>query len=130
MYRTRSETKLVWWPTPQDYNEAIQTPQASLHDEELKAGLPYTNALELPRSITGSFASVYRMHCKNKDFALRLFLSNIRDQHERYALISDFVQRDDLPYTVTFNFLKKGINVHGEWSPQTVRVQFSSNRLQ
>ncbi|CAN5173530.1 hypothetical protein BH10CYA1_BH10CYA1_39190 [soil metagenome] len=88
-----------------------------MHDAELKDGLPYTNALELPRSITGSFASVYRMHCKKKDFALRLFLSNIRDQNERYALISDFVQRDDLPYTVTFDFLQKGINVHGEWLP-------------
>lgn len=92
-------------------------PLASLGDSELKAGLPYTNALELPRSITGSFASVYRMHCKNKDFALRLFLSNIRDQHERYALISDFVQHDDLPYTVTFDFLTQGIKIHGEWLP-------------
>ncbi len=117
MYRTHTETKLVWWPTPQDYNEAIQIPVASLGDPELKAGLPYTNALELPRSITGSFASVYRMHCKNRDFALRLFLSNIRDQHERYALISDFVQHDDLPYTVTFDFLNQGIKIHGEWLP-------------
>ncbi|MBS1954356.1 MAG: hypothetical protein JST89_09220 [Cyanobacteria bacterium SZAS-4] len=117
MYRTQTETKLVWWPTPQDYNEAIQVPLACLGDPELKAGLPYTNALELPRSITGSFASVYRMHCKNKDFALRLFLNNIRDQHERYALISDFVQHDDLPYTVTFDFLDQGIKIHGEWLP-------------
>ncbi|MBS1954357.1 MAG: hypothetical protein JST89_09225 [Cyanobacteria bacterium SZAS-4] len=117
MFKINSETKLVWWPTPQDYNEAIQTPQANLLDNELRSGLPYTNALELPRSITGSFASVYRMHCEKKDFALRLFLSNIRDQNERYALISDFVQRDALPYTVTFDFLREGIKVHGEWLP-------------
>ncbi len=117
LYRTQTETKLVWWPTPQDYNEAIQIPLASLSDSDMKAGLPYTNALELPRSITGSFASVYRMHCNKQDFALRLFLNNIRDQQERYALISDFVQHDDLPYTVTFDFLKEGIKIHGEWLP-------------
>lgn len=57
------------------------------------------------------------MHCTKKDFALRLFLSNIRDQHERYALISQFVQHDDLPYTVTFDFLTEGIKIHGEWLP-------------
>ncbi|CAN5515253.1 hypothetical protein BH10CYA1_BH10CYA1_54080 [soil metagenome] len=117
MFRTKTETKLVWWPTPQDYNEAVQIPQVSLQDLDLKAGLPYTNALELPRSITGSFASVYRMHCKKRDFALRLFLSNINDQHERYALISDFVQHDSLPYTVTFDFLSEGIKIRGEWLP-------------
>ncbi|MFN8551916.1 MAG: hypothetical protein U0103_10540 [Candidatus Obscuribacterales bacterium] len=117
MYRTKTETKLVWWPTPQDYNEAVQVPKLSLQDPELRDGLPYTNALDLPRSITGSFASVYRMHCKHKDFALRLFLSNIHDQQERYALISDFVQHDDLPYTVTFDFLKQGIKIHGDWLP-------------
>lgn len=117
MYRTKTETKLIWWPTPQDYNEAVQTPRVSLQEPELREGLPYTNALGLPRSVTGSFASVYRMHCKNRDFALRLFLSNIHDQQERYALISNYVQNDDLPYTVTFDFLKQGIKIRGEWLP-------------
>jgi hypothetical protein len=32
-------------------------------------------------------------------------------------MISDFVQHDDLPYTVTFDFLKSGIQVRGEWLP-------------
>ncbi|MFN8551917.1 MAG: hypothetical protein U0103_10545 [Candidatus Obscuribacterales bacterium] len=117
MYRTKTETKLVWWPTPQDYNEAVQVPKLSVQDPELRGGLPYTNALGLPRSVTGSFASVYRMHCRHKDFALRLFLNNIQDQKDRYALISEFVQHDDLPYTVTFDFLEQGIKIHGDWLP-------------
>jgi hypothetical protein len=57
------------------------------------------------------------MHCQHRDHAIRLFLRNIRDQEERYALISDFVQHDDLPYTVSFDFLKEGIKIHGEWLP-------------
>ena len=117
MKETQTKLKLTWWPTPQDYNEAIQITRGNLQDPQLQQGLVYTDALGLPRPITGSFASVYRLHCKDKDFALRLFLRNISDQEERYALISDFVQHDELPYTVTFDFLKSGIKVMGEWLP-------------
>jgi hypothetical protein len=114
---TQTKLKLTWWPTPQDYNEAIQITGANLQDPQLQQALVYTDAIGLPRPITGSFASVYRLHCPNNDFALRLFLRNISDQEERYSLISDFVQHDDLPYTVTFDFLKHGIKVMGEWLP-------------
>lgn len=112
-----SNLKLTWWPTPQDYNEAIQIPRANLSDPELKTGLVYSDALGLPRPVTGSFASVYRMHCAEKDYALRLFLRNVADQEARYKLISDFVQSDDLPYTVTFHFLTHGIKMMGNWLP-------------
>lgn len=112
-----TSTKLKWWPTPQDYNEAIQTPRLNLLDSELRSGLPYTDAIGLPRPVTGSFASVYRLHCSSKDYAVRLFLRNIDDQEQRYALITDFVQHDDLPYTVTFDFLREGIKVFGNWMP-------------
>jgi len=114
---TQTKLKLTWWPTPQDYNEAIQITRGNLQDPQLQQGLVYTDAIGLPRPITGSFACVYRLHCPESDFALRLFLRNIKDQEERYALISHFVQHDDLPYTVTFDFLKSGIKVMGEWLP-------------
>ena len=117
MDKVKTEVHLKWWPSLQDYNEAIQNPHVNLQDAELKSGEPYTTPLGLPRAVTGSFASVYRMHCSNKDYALRLFLKNIEDQSVRYSRISDFVQNDRLPYTVTFNFLKNGIKIRGEWLP-------------
>jgi len=55
------------WPTPQDYNEAIQNPQLSFGDPELQGGKPELTPLGLPRPITGGFASVYRMHCGQRD---------------------------------------------------------------
>ena len=112
-----TELKLKWWPSLQDYNEAVQIPFGTLNDAQLKSGLVYTSSIGLPRPITGSFASVYRMNCGNTDFALRLFLRNISDQEDRYSLISEFVQNDDLPYTVTFDFLKLGIKIHDDWMP-------------
>lgn len=117
LHDLKTHLTLKWWPSLQDYNEAIQMPQVSLQDTELKKGLPYTTPLGLPRPITGAFASVYRMHCEQSDYALRLFLRNIDDQAERYALISDFVQHDSLPYTVTFDFLSKGIKTRNDWFP-------------
>jgi hypothetical protein len=57
------------------------------------------------------------MHCADSDYALRLFLKNLEDQAERYASISNFVQHDSLPYTVTFDFLSNGIKVRGDWFP-------------
>ena len=117
MYDFKPALHLNWWPSLQDYNEAIQTPLISLQDEELRKGLPYTTALGLPRPISGVFASVYRMHCDDRDYALRLFLKNIEDQAKRYDLISDFVQHDNLSYTVTFDFLAKGIQCRSDWYP-------------
>jgi hypothetical protein len=114
---TKQDVKLTSWPSPQDYNEAIQNLLANTQDPQLQKGHVHTNALGLPRSISGAFASVYRVHCGDVKVAVRCFLRDIRDQEQRYKHISDFVQHDDLPYTVTFDFLAKGIRVGPGWFP-------------
>lgn len=105
------------WPTPQEYNEAIQAPAANFSDPELKFAKPELNALGIPRSMTGAFASVYRMHCEDRDLAVRCFLHNIKDLHERYEELSKFIMDDDLSYTVTFEYLPEGIKVQDAWFP-------------
>lgn len=105
------------WPAPQDYAEAIQTPLLSFSDPELQQGTVHLNALGLPRCLSGAFATVFRMDCPDRKVAVRCFLSNIEDQEERYAQISRFVLSDDLPYTVGFEYVRKGIQVRGEWYP-------------
>ena len=47
------------WPLSRDYNEAIQSPQSSFADPDLRAGQPVLNALGLPLPRTGNFADVY-----------------------------------------------------------------------
>lgn len=105
------------WPTPQDYNEAIQNPATSFQDAELMTGSTQLNALGLPRAMTGAFASVYRIKCEKRDWAVRCFLHNIKDQDERYAELSHFIRDDDLVYTVGFNYFPDGIRVGSEWFP-------------
>ncbi len=112
-----SELKLSWWPSPQDYNEAIQGLRSNAQDPRLQGGLVHCTTLGIPRPLSGSFASVYKVHADGKDMAVRCFLRNINDQQERYAHISHFVQNDDLSYTLTFDFLPKGLRLNGRWFP-------------
>lgn len=105
------------WPTPQDYNEAIQNPKVCFADAELNEGRVETNQLGLPRSMTGAFASVYKIVCPESTWAVRCFLTNRADLKERYLKISDFVLFDDLDCTVDFYYLDKGIKVKGTWYP-------------
>lgn len=105
------------WPTPQDYNEAIQSPQFNFADPELKAGKPDMDQFGIPRPIVGGFASVYRMRCPQKDWAVRCFLREFADQQQRYAAISKRIIDAKLPYTVGFEFLSQGIRVQGKWYP-------------
>ncbi len=106
------------WPTPQEYNEAIQNPRTAFADAELKLGQPLLTPLGLPRPITGGFASVYQLICPGQRvYAVRCFLREYGDHQERYAAISDHLERVRLPYMVNFTFLPDGIRVGGRWYP-------------
>ena len=37
MQEFKTKTKLVYWPTPQDYNEAVQNLHVNAYDSELQA---------------------------------------------------------------------------------------------
>lgn len=105
------------WPSPQDYNEAVQTAEISFNDAELRNSTVELNQLELPRPISGHFASVYRMHCPSRDVAVRCFLHGISDHRKRYEIISDFCSNVDLPFTVGFDYIEEGIRIRQQWYP-------------
>jgi len=105
------------WPTPQDYNEAVQNPSLSFRDLELKTGQLELSALGLPRPVTGNFASVYRVSCGQRDWAVRCFWREFADMQTRYAAISAHLRQSRLPYTVGFEYLPQGIKVRDRWFP-------------
>lgn len=105
------------WPTPQDYNEAVQNPALNFADAELRGGAAELTPLGLPRAISGGFASVYKLRCGNRDWAVRCFLREVPDQQERYAAIERHLATAKLPYTVGFAFLADGIKVGGRPYP-------------
>lgn len=105
------------WPTPQDYNEAVQNPRLAFKDAELQAGQPELNQLGLPRPISGGFASVYKIICGQRLWAARCFLTETTDQQDRYEAIDNHLSRVRLPYTVSFKYLPDGIKVKGQMYP-------------
>src|SRR3990172_11707056 len=105
------------WPTPQDYNEAIQSPTLCFDNPELRAGQPEVTPLGLPRPNSGQFASVYRIHSGQRDWAVKCFLNELSDSQERYAAIGAHLAAAKLPFMVGFYFLPKSIKVKGNWYP-------------
>lgn len=105
------------WPTPQDYNEALQTPSICFSDPELQTAEIALNHLGLPKVASGAFACVYKARTGANYWAVRCFITPIKDQLVRYEKTSRFVLSDDLPYTVPCQFLEKGIRINGSWFP-------------
>src|SRR5438874_3709168 len=106
------------WPLPQDYNEAIQSPDSSFSDPELKQGEATTNAIGLPMPRSGNFADVYEFKCPGgKKWALKCFTREVPGLRDRYAAISAYLQQVKLPFMVDFNYLDQGIKVRGQWFP-------------
>jgi hypothetical protein len=110
------------WPSPQDFNEAIQSPHC-FRDESLRAGSLATNALGLPRVESGNFANVYKVRCIDGEWAVRCFTHHVPDNEARYDLLSDFILHDDLIYTVTFDFQREGIKL-GKSSYPIVKMEW------
>jgi hypothetical protein len=120
MDKTKTESTIIvksTWPTPQDYNEAVQNLEANCKDAELQQGTVEHNALGLPMPRSGAFASVYKVIMDRQVCAIRCFLRELDDAEERYRCISNFVQNDDLSYTVGFDFQREGIRVGARWVP-------------
>lgn len=107
----------MFWPSAQDYNEAIQNPATSFADRDLRRGTVESNKLGLPKVMSGAFASVYKINSNESPWAVRCFLNSRPDHQERYKHISDFVLFDDLECTVPFYYLEQGIKIKGSWYP-------------
>ena len=106
-----------FWPSPHEFNEAIQTPEQNLSDEELQSGILHCNQMGLPEVRTGAFASVYRISSESESWAVRCFLTPLRDQEFRYYQLSNFIESGNLPYTVGFNYQAQGLRIQGDWFP-------------
>jgi hypothetical protein len=105
------------YPTPGAYQEALQVASSSLFDDELKAATPVETALGLPRAITGAFAAVFPMDARTRRWAVKCFLTDVPDQRRRYEAIGQHLDAADLPYTIDFDYQRKGIQVEGRVLP-------------
>ncbi len=107
-----------YWPSMVDYQEAVQSPPSAFTSYELRCGTPVANKLGMPRPISGTFASVYELASGGRRWAVKCFLRNIPDLHQRYAKISEHLKNCRwLRYFATFEYQDKGILVQGKSFP-------------
>ncbi len=107
-----------YWPSMVDYQEAVQSPDRAFASWELRPCTAVADRLGLPRPICGTFASVYELASGRRRWAVKCFLRNIPDLHQRYAKISDHLKKcRRLGYFVTFEYQEEGIRVRGQWFP-------------
>jgi WD40 repeat protein len=107
------------WPLSQDYNEAIQDPKSAFGDAELQGGQLKLNSLGLPLPCSGNFADVYEVTCpaSKSKYAVKCFTRQVPGLRERYTAISKHLKEANLPFTVDFEFLERGIRIRGDWFP-------------
>jgi WD40 repeat protein len=107
------------WPLAQDYNEALQNPQSSFSDPELRQGQVVVNALGIPQPCSGNFADVYAVECaaSKTKWAVKCFTREVHGLRERYSEISLHLQLARLPFTVDFQYLEQGVRIAGQWYP-------------
>src|SRR5258707_114233 len=106
------------WPTSQDYNEAIQSPETAFADAELRGGEAAANALGIPMPRSGNFADVYEIKCpRGTHWAVKCFTREVPGLRERYAEVSRHLRQVNLPFTVEFTYLDQGVRVGGRWFP-------------
>ncbi len=126
------------YPTPSDYQEAVQVPKSAFADAELQTATPRTNVLGLPQPITGAFAAVFPMTTETgRQVAVKCFLNEQPEQQARYEAVADHLDAVDLAAFVDFDYQAEGIRVAGtdypilkmEWVEGTVLNRFVREHL-
>lgn len=109
--------RLSFWPSPQDYNEAMQAHSTSVVDAELREAEPELNELGIPKAVSGGFASVYKLTAKSTDYAVRCFLCPVPDREHRYQSISEHLQNVQVQQLASFQYLPTGVQIGGSAFP-------------
>jgi hypothetical protein len=126
------------YPTPSDYQEAVQVPESSFADSALQTATPRTNVLGLPQPITGAFAAVFPMTTDtDRPVAVKCFLKDVSKQRARYEAVADHLETVELDALVDFDYQTEGIRVAGtdypilkmEWVEGTVLNRFVEEHL-
>jgi hypothetical protein len=105
------------WPNLIDYQNAIQNPKLCFLDNDLQLGSPQLDKFELPKPISGNFAVVFCIEKDKTRWAVRCFIKNQNNREKRYEIISNYLEKVKVPYTVDFKFYPHGIKINSNYYP-------------
>ncbi len=108
---------VVTWPGITDYTEAIQNPDLCFKDTELEVGEVSFTRRGTPLVSAGAFASVYQVTVAGREYAVRCFTHQVKEEQSHYEALSDYLA-EGLPRSfVHFEYVEHGIRVRGSWYP-------------
>jgi hypothetical protein len=113
----------VRYPSLEQYAEALQHPPAAILDPVLHGATVQGNAFGLPVPISGGFAVTFRCAKGKKAFAFRCFHRYVESLERRYDAISSTLVALKSPYTVDFQYCRRGVRVNGREYP-AVRMEW------
>jgi hypothetical protein len=94
-----------------DFHAAVQDPQHTFSDPELKAGKVAETPSGLPLALGGTFALTYTVESGPRKLAVRCFHREVPQAQNRYAKISAKLRSLASPYFVNFEFQPTGIRI-------------------
>jgi hypothetical protein len=108
---------MATWPDLTEYHEALQYPEQSLGDPELKKAQIEKDRFGMPKPATGGNAVAYKATEGQNVWAVRCFLRPISDHAERYAAISKHLQKNRAAHCTKFFYLADGLRIKGGTFP-------------
>jgi hypothetical protein len=105
------------WPISNKYQMAVQHPEMAFQDQELKIGQVTVQSNGLPMLSSGKYACVFKVTSGLRSYAVRCFLTEVKDQHRRYDMLSSHLKQFRLHSLVGFFYIPQGILVEGNWYP-------------
>ena len=108
---------MATWPDLTEYHEALQYPERSLGDPELKKAQIEKDRFGMPKPATGGNAVAYKATEGQNVWAVRCFLRPISDHAERYAAISKHLQKNRAAHCTKFFYLSDGLRIKGGTFP-------------
>ena len=117
------------WPSPQDWQAAIQNPHTAFTDAFLRGATAAVDHLGLPTVWSGNFAYVFKVANGQERRAIRCFGRFVADRQERYEAIDRQLDAKGLPALVAFDYDADGIRVNGSCYPVLVMEWIEGNTL-
>jgi serine/threonine protein kinase len=115
-------------PSKSDIITAIKNSNVSLKVSELKDATVKLNSNGLPYCFTGGFTMVFQLTKSTKKWAFRVWHIGFSQQKDRFQKISQYLEKQKLPYFADFIYDEKGLLVNGEFV-DTIRMEWLEGDL-
>jgi hypothetical protein len=104
-------------PKGDQYYEAIQMPQVSFADADLKHAHAETDNFGLPVPYSGGFTVTFKMKTASNNWAVRCMVREVAELERRYKAITDFFAQRTFNYFIGAGYLSNGIRINGVFYP-------------